>query len=982
MAATPIVVDEDPQADTAEETAPNGRWNWRDPRSLSAIVVGVVAVLFVLIRLGPALFGAKVFGAFDLLSQLSPWTDGLPSPPPTNGILTDSLDATVPSYMQIQERFTSGELPLWSSLPGAGNGLMANTIKPTLTPTTVWFLVMPTWYALGFAKLAEIVVVVLGMTLWLRRVGTSTAAGILAGLMYCGTGFIVGWSTWTAQAGIAAMMPALFWAIERYLALRTARAAIPLAVMVGFLLLGGFPAAAGHALYAGGLYFLVRVIADRRLHDLKQNLRTVLGGAVALAVGGLISAVQFLPLVSQLSETDLSYRTNQFFVELPGKAALSTMFPGSFFKTGYGGFNVVEAYAYVGVAALVLGLVAIITPRKKVIASGVVTFLAVGVLFTASLLWFQGFWTEWLSGLPIFNANLSIRFRDLLSLFICALAGIGAHQVFIAARASRMRKSTIWALVASAGVLTVMTFMISDAFRDMLDLKTLFAEFLVGSLIIAAIALAAITGRRGTRATLFAVVAVLAMVQVGQSVSNYWPLSDKKDYFPQLAVIDSLKQTTGEGRTLPLGSTLRGSTSAAYGIRSVTAHNFQPDAWKDMLLSLDETALVAPGSETNPVIKLPVVQDPPVVEVLDRLSVTSFLTRPGQQVPGPTMLLDGTVEPATGITLGSVLRIDPGVPQTVPLTPQPVRAIFVHIQGDVPGGEDNQITVGAEIRDASGTLVASGLLTAPNLKAGAIQIPVAGEGLASASGPLTLSVTSDQALDVGGFTDGTLAARVTGDAGDGVKLVTADLHGQVWSREGALPRVRWAGTSEVVTDPAANLARVQDPTLPADTVVLSQLSPQGGGGSATIQVTADSGDEVKASVNAQSAGYLVVADWMERGWKVSVDGKSAEMLTADHAFGGVYVAAGQHEVSFHFVGERLKTGFLLTIIGLLALVLMGCAPWLNRLRRRGFRGKDAAVAEGPAAARTDDPSAPTDVPEPAGEQAAPAGEQAAPAEEK
>ncbi|RIJ71174.1 hypothetical protein D1871_15260 [Nakamurella silvestris] len=953
MATTPIVVDVDPQDDATEGNADHGRWNWRDPRNLSAIAVGAITVVFVLIRLGPALFGAKVFGAFDLLSHLSPWTDGLPSAPPTNGILTDSLDSTIPVYLQMHERFTSGDLPLWSSLPGAGNALMANTIKPTLTPTTLWFLVLPTWYALGIAKLAEIVVAVVGMTLWLRRVGAGTAAGILAGLLYCGTGFIVGWSTWTAQAGVAALMPGLFWAIERYLALRTTRGAIPIAVMVGLLLLGGFPASAGHAMYAGGLYFLVRIIADRRQHPLAQNLRTVLGGGFALAVGVMLSAVQFLPLVSQLSETDLDYRNNQFFVQLPSQAALNTVFPGSFFKTGYGGFNNVEAFAYVGVAALVLGLVAVITPRRKVIATGVVSFLAIGTVFTASLLWYQGFWTDWLADLPIFNANLSIRFRDLLSLFTCALAGIGAHLVFHASRESRMRKSTVWTLIGLGLGLTIMTFMVSDAFREKINLTMLFGEFLVGALIIGTIVLAAITARRGTRAALFVVVAVLAMVQVGQSVSNYWPLSDKKDFYPQLAVIDSLKETTGEGRMLPLGSTMRGSTAAAYGIRNLTAHNFQPDAWKDLILALDETAIVAPGSETNPVIKIGVVQDPGTAELLDRLAVTSFLTKPNQTVPGPTMMLDGTPEPAAGISLGSIVRVDPAAPISVPIAPQPVRAVFVHIQGDVPGGEDGQITVGARISDATGTVLASGLVTAPALKAGSIQIPVPGEDLGTRTGPLTLTVTSDQALDVGGFADGTIAARVTGDTGDGVTLVAADAHGQVWSREGALPRIRWAGTAEVLTDPAKNLARLKDPTLPADTVVLSADGPLGGGGSAALRVTEDTGDGVVTEIDAQTAGYLVVGDWMQRGWRVSVDGTPAPLVTADHAFGGVYVEAGHHTVSFHYVGERLKTGLLITVVALLILVLMALAPWLNRLRRR--RSGAAAVAT--AAAVPLDPTA-------------------------
>src|SRR5437588_154038 len=70
----------------------------------------------------------------------------------------------------------------------------------------------PAWSAL-FSLTAA-----LGFTyLFLRRLGVRAAAAWIGGAIYAMSGFIVSWTNWP-HARIAALFPALFWAVDRAIA--------------------------------------------------------------------------------------------------------------------------------------------------------------------------------------------------------------------------------------------------------------------------------------------------------------------------------------------------------------------------------------------------------------------------------------------------------------------------------------------------------------------------------------------------------------------------------------------------------------------------------------------------------------------------------------------------------------------------------------------------------------------------------------------
>jgi hypothetical protein len=127
---------------------------------------------------------------------------------------------------------------------------------------------------------------------------------------------------------------------------------------------------------------------------------------------------------------------------------------------------------------------------------------------------------------------------------------------------------------------------------------------------------------------------------------------------------------------------------------------------------------------------------------------------------------------------------------------------------------------------------------------------------------------------------------------------------------------------------------VANDPIPADTVVLDAEAEPADGAPADVEVLEDSGDVVRARVDAEGAGYLVLADAVQSDWTVTVDGTEAEIVDADHAFGAVHVPAGVHEVSYAYTPRGGTEGVAASGVGLAALALMALPPsWARRTRR-------------------------------------------------
>ena len=153
----------------------------------------------------------------------------------------------------------------------------------------------------------------------------------------------------------------------------------------------------------------------------------------------------------------------------------------------------------------------------------------------------------------------------------------------------------------------------------------------------------------------------------------------------------------------------------------------------------------------------------------------------------------------------------------------------------------------------------------------------------------------------------------------------------VWERP-APPLARMYYDLDVIADPAQRVARLQgDYPLLQRAIVEEPIGPLAKPNRPPA-VEMRTRDQTRVEVEVQTAaeGLLVLADPWYPQWKVSVDGRPAELLRVDHAFRGVRVPAGNHRVVFSYEDRALQAGLVVSVVS--ALGLAGLWLW----RRRGL----------------------------------------------
>jgi len=157
---------------------------------------------------------------------------------------------------------------------------------------------------------------------------------------------------------------------------------------------------------------------------------------------------------------------------------------------------------------------------------------------------------------------------------------------------------------------------------------------------------------------------------------------------------------------------------------------------------------------------------------------------------------------------------------------------------------------------------------------------------------------------------------------------------QAWRRP-APPLVHVVHAVDVLATRADRLAALTTYDYAGRAIVEKPVSVAPAAGPDTVVSTDVGQTRVAMTVQLGSAGLVVLADPYYPQWQVTVDGRRAEMLAADHAFRGVVVPAGRHTVVFRYVDRRFTGGLALAGLTLLGLAATAAVPAVRRRRRTG-----------------------------------------------
>ena len=893
------------------------------------ILVGALAtaaVVQVLVLLGLPLAGVRTFTPTDILSLHAPWRQEAPAAEPVwSPLFTDVVDAVLPARESFVERARRGDLATWDPYPAGGTALGAVPDASLLSPLTLPYLVLPTWYAPAVAKLAELVVSAGGMLLFLRRRGLSRPAAALAGMAYASSGFLVVWTHWPHPT-VAAFVPALFWTVERWLQERDGISAGLVAAVVAAMALGGFPAVTAYAAVAVGVYALLRLRALPRARTL---------GLVGLVAAGLLGlglvAFQLLPFAARLDALDLAYRSAPG-AHLPARLLLTLVIPNAYGTSAggvyFGWGNYAEAQSFVGAAVVALALVAIAQRPVAAAASGLRGYLAGLAGVTIAVTYFDTVLLRAVQAVPLLGSNFIGRTRPLLAFALTGLAALGV-DVLLARRPAgggALTRALRWLLWAAAVVA-----LLAGLWRMRQDAMAVHVPWdrgwtLVGLVAVALAGAAVLVARRwpSTGPTMVVVLAIVAAVEQVSFSATYLPRPDVSAWYPDTTAHELLRERLDGDRVASAGTALYPGTNGVYGIRSVGGHTFHQPTYAALVSAADPEAFRArPG-----VSRLSASPHVATSPVLDRLSARYWAVAPGHLPYGPLETVTAPAPTASAVVLGD------GDSVTLALPPGPLRGLVLLVaEPSVVASPPAIVTV--RLLDADGEVVArSERHLAYEVRRGPLALPLAAEAVPDGSlrAEVSLAAEDGWTLPLTSGADGTPALRRVLPADDGLRLVHAD--GVVlYERTTALPRVRWAAAAEVVADPRERLRRLRSGVAP-DTVLLDAEGPAATGAPASVAVVADTGDEVRARVRADGAGYLVVADAVQHGWRAELDGEPAALHRADHAFVAVAVPAGEHEVTLRHEPPGWVAGGRVSLASAGLLAVLVAVGLLQRRRRR------------------------------------------------
>ena len=389
---------------------------------------GIAFVVFVaLLYLSPALKDGFSFGPADVGVSTSYLTRDLGTTPIHNHLTGDVIDQDVPWNTVDWTIVHAGSLPLWNSYEGTGMPQLFNFESAALAlPTLIGYL-FPLTASFLVTVLGKLLLAGIGTYVCCRVLRTGALGATLGGVSFMLSGSFSGWLGWAVSGPVAWSGFLLAGIVLCARSRRQLRQIWLLAGSVAFAVYGGFPE--GYVLLGGVLGAVAAVAAVGTALRRRLAWRGLARVGIGVGAGLALAAPLWLPGISVVARS--ARLGKDLDAQLP--IHLATLFLAQGYyglpiagSTWFGPSNYVESAAYVGVVALVLGLVALAVAWRRPIVVALGLGVVGGVLFvyhTAGYLVPHLLNRVGLSGLAVG------RTLPLLAFFLAVLAGIGGDAV-------------------------------------------------------------------------------------------------------------------------------------------------------------------------------------------------------------------------------------------------------------------------------------------------------------------------------------------------------------------------------------------------------------------------------------------------------------------------------------------------------------------------------------------------------------------------
>ena len=379
-----------------------------------------------------------------------------------------------PYHKIAADTLRSGTLPLWNPYAFSGIPLLGDGQTALLYPPNWLFLLLPAVLALNCVILLQFSLAGVGAWLYGRVVGLRPLAALLAALAFMGSGFLTTRVVHLSIMAGGALVPLVFWSVERLLQRQNVRRFAVAAGCVALQAVAGHPQVPVYTAFAAGVYVLVQaVVAAAQSRSPRSLAWLPLLGGVYVA-GYALAALQIVPWFEFASFSPRAAGASFPFVTYHSVRgadwwlwlfpySLGSATPNWFWANGPDlgrAIQVWERSAYVGVTTLVLGASGLALwaarrlptalPRRPLWA--LVAVLVVGLLVAAGDSTPFG---RLVYLLPVMGKlRAYARAVVLASFALSILAGVGLHALLaLPAPSWRRGRTVMWATWASVAAL-------------------------------------------------------------------------------------------------------------------------------------------------------------------------------------------------------------------------------------------------------------------------------------------------------------------------------------------------------------------------------------------------------------------------------------------------------------------------------------------------------------------------------------------------
>ena len=896
-----------------------------------------------------------------------------------------------PVLQRVLQSLRAGTLPFWAPDMFLGYPFFADGSAGTLYPLNWLALLVPAEQSITFLLALRAALSALFFYLFVRALGQSATAAVLASLAYAFSGYNVGHWIHLSLGHSTLTLPLALYAVEQAYRARGRRTVAWLllaTVATGLLWLGVHPQSALISSTCLGLYGLCRAFGRDSRGPLLRRPALTGGAAVALGLGAVgLAAAQLLPMLELATFAERGQGVSYQFAStyaLPPHNLLTAIWPYLFVTPGYFDWGLTsrwECALYVGQIPLVLAAFALIRRRDRQVAFwGLLSLLGLWLAMAAYLPLNLHRLLFYLPGFSLFRAPG--RFLELTDLALPVLAGYGLDLL---AQPAARQALLVWArrlalvlvalvllaVLGAALVLALPEFIprtlwtlylnwpheapwraeeIWPALQQTLSFAN--PRFLLwsGLALLAAVLLLAWQRRPAWGQWRYVLVGCAAL-DLLLFAGHFWQaaptelLSGKSgpvvEYLLQHGRGDRVwsepRTTTHPNQLLGLGLDELNSYGAMEMHRTAEYQAIAERGDNPLFALLATRWVVEPLADNLPRQASGVGFDlrRPLIVVAPQQMVAPPVYTLTEPMPVQSVRIVGRLAHAEQVPQGQtvaevILRGADGSTTTLPLQAGVHLAELDAWRADVQPGLRHSLPATALREDA---LDAAGRRFARLMYVADLSVP----GGAVAVSQITVrSVDARTHIAVHGLAliaaDGHL---LTSDRLTDSRFTerARDATSRLLEAKVTESRVFLAEGSRVLPPRSSVLyAMAQEMVDPRQIVYLEEPAPSdlsgGDGPAGAARIVAEGEASLTVAVDANRPAYLVLADPNYPGWRAAVDGQPAPLYQADYVFRAVPVPEGRHEVTFVFAPESARLGFILSGVTL-ALLLLGAVACLT-----------------------------------------------------